>query len=227
MSFVDVIKKSVLSEFTGTLSVGDIALSLIFAFAISLFIVYIYKKTYTGVVYSKAFALCIVMLSMVTALIIRTINSNLALSLGMVGALSIVRFRTAVKEPVDTAFMFWGISAGIMAGAGLYLPGLIGSLLLGALFFGSYLLGFKSSTRYLLVLKFEEEAYENVMKGIKSLDKVKMKSNSSFKDTMELTYEVDIKVKDENMKRRIVEAFKKVPGMINVSLISYQNDFGD
>ena len=127
MSFVDVIKKSVLSEFTGTLSVGDIALSLIFAFAISLFIVYIYKKTYTGVVYSKAFALCIVMLSMVTALIIRTINSNLALSLGMVGALSIVRFRTAVKEPVDTAFMFWGISAGIMAGAGLYLPGLIGS----------------------------------------------------------------------------------------------------
>jgi uncharacterized membrane protein YhiD involved in acid resistance len=145
----------------------------------------------------------------------------------MGGALSIVRFRTAVKEPVDTAFMFWGISAGIMAGAGLYLPGLIGSLLLGALFFGSYLLGFKSSTRYLLVLKFEEEAYENVMKGIKSLDKVKMKSNSSFKDTMELTYEVDIKVKDENMKRRIVEAFKKVPGMINVSLISYQNDFGD
>ena len=227
MSFVDVIKKSVLSEFTGTLSVGDIALSLLFAFVISLFIVYIYKKTYTGVVYSKAFALCIVMLSMVTALIIRTINSNLALSLGMVGALSIVRFRTAVKEPVDTAFMFWGISAGIMAGAGLYLPGLIGSLLLGALFFGIYLLGFKSSTRYLLVLKFEEEAYENVMKGIKSLDKVKMKSNSSFKDTMELTYEVDIKVKDENMKRRIVDAFRKVPGMINVSLISYQNDFGD
>ena len=227
MSFVDAIKKSVLSEFTGTLSVGNIALSLIFAFAIGLFIVYIYKKTYTGVVYSKAFALCIIMLSMVTALIIRTINSNLALSLGMVGALSIVRFRTAVKEPVDTAFMFWGISAGIMAGAGLYLPGVIGSLLLGALFFGSYLLGFKSSSRYLLVLKFEEKAYENVIKGIKSLSKVKMKSNSAFKDTMELTYEIDIKAKDENMKQKLVEAFKKVPGMINVSLISYQNDFGD
>ena len=114
-----------------------------------------------------------------------------------------------------------------MAGAGLYLPGLVGSLLLGALFFGSYLIGFRASTRYLLVLKFEEEAYENVIKGIKSLDKVKMKSNSAFKDTMELTYEIDIKVKDESMKRKIVEAFKKVPGMINVSLISYQNDFGD
>ena len=74
---------------------------------------------------------------------------------------------------------------------------------------------------------FEEKAYENVIKGIKSLSKVKMKSNSAFKDTMELTYEIDIKAKDENMKQKLVEAFKKVPGMINVSLISYQNDFGD
>ena len=227
MSFVDTIEKSVLSEFTGTLSIGDIALSLLVAFLIGVYIIYIYKKTYTGVVYSKSFALCIIMLSMVTALIIRTINSNLALSLGMVGALSIVRFRTAVKEPVDTAFMFWGISAGIMAGAGLYIPGIIGSLLLGAFFFGSYLMGFKANARYLLVLKFEDGAYENVLKGVKALGKAKMKSNSSFKDTMELTYEIDIKLKDEETKRKIVEAFKKVPGMINVSLISYQNDFGD
>ena len=227
MSFVDTIKKSVLSEFTGTLSIGDMALSLLVAFLIGIYIIYIYKKTYTGVVYSKSFSLCIIMLAMVTALIIRTINSNLALSLGMVGALSIVRFRTAVKEPVDTAFMFWGISAGIMAGAGLYIPGIIGSLLLGAFFFGSYLLGFKANARYLLVLKFEDDAYETVLKGVKSLGKTKMKSNSSFKDTMELTYEIDIKVKDEATKIRIVESFKKVPGMINVSLISYQNDFGD
>lgn len=227
MSFVDTIKKSVLSEFTGTLSIGDMALSLLVAFLIGIYIIYIYKKTYTGVVYSKSFSLCIIMLSMVTALIIRTINSNLALSLGMVGALSIVRFRTAVKEPVDTAFMFWGISAGIMAGAGLYIPGIIGSLLLGAFFFGSYLMGFKANVRYLLVLKFEDAAYESVLKGVKSLGKTKMKSNSAFKDTMELTYEIDIKVKDEDTKRKIVEAFKKVPGMINVSLISYQNDFGD
>lgn len=227
MSFVDTIKKSVLSEFTGTLSIGDMALSLLVAFLIGIYIIYIYKKTYTGVVYSKSFSLCIIMLAMVTALIIRTINSNLALSLGMVGALSIVRFRTAVKEPVDTAFMFWGISAGIMAGAGLYVPGIIGSLLLGAFFFGSYLMGFKANARYLLVLKFEDSAYEHVLKGVKSLGKTKMKSNSSFKDTIELTYEIDIKVKDEETKRKIVESFKKVPGMINVSLISYQNDFGD
>ena len=122
MSVVDTIKKSVLNNFTGSISAVDILLSLIVAFLIGMFIIYVYRKTYTGVVYSKAFSLCILMLAMVTAMIIRTISSNISLSLGMVGALSIVRFRTAVKEPVDTGFMFWGISAGIMAGAGLYIP---------------------------------------------------------------------------------------------------------
>ena len=108
MNFVDLLKKSVINEFTGTISIDKIVLSLITAFIIGIFIIYIYKKTYSGVVYSKSFSLCIILLAMVTALIIRTINSNLALSLGMVGALSIVRFRTAVKEPVDTGFMFLG-----------------------------------------------------------------------------------------------------------------------
>ena len=97
MSFVDVIKKSVVNQFTGTISVQSILLSLITAFMISIFIIWIYKKTYTGVVYSKSFSLSILMLALVTTLIIQTISSNIALSLGMVGALSIVRFRTAVK----------------------------------------------------------------------------------------------------------------------------------
>lgn len=167
------------------------------------------------------------MLSMVTALIIRTINSNLALSLGMVGALSIVRFRTAVKEPVDTAFMFWGISAGIMSGAGIYLVAAIGSLLLGAFFLASYLMGFKSTSRYLLVLKFNKDAYDEVSNICKKLPKRKMKSNSMFKDDMELTFELDLKSKDEESKKKIINEFKDVNGIINVSLISYQNDFGE
>lgn len=227
MNFIDLIKKSVLSEFTGTLSVTDMLLSLLVAFLISLFIVYIYKKTYTGVVYSKSFGLSIIMLSMVTSLIIRTINSNLALSLGMVGALSIVRFRTAVKEPVDTAFMFWGISAGIMAGAGIYIVGIVGSLLLGAFFLGCYLMGFKTSSRYLLILKFEKESYDNIVNVCKKLPKRKMKSNSMFKDNMELTFEIDLKSKDEDSKRKIIDDFKDIKGLVNISLISYQNDFGE
>src|SRR5574344_1423184 len=164
MSVKDVIKKSILENFNGTISAGDMLLSLFIAFVIRIFIIYVYRKTYTGVVYSKAFSLCILMLAMVTAMIIRTISSKIALSLGMVGALSIVRFRTAVKEPVDTGFMFWGISAGIMAGAGLYVPALVASLGIGILYFICYSSGFKTTSRYLLVLKYESKAHDDVMK---------------------------------------------------------------
>ena len=228
MSVVDTIKKSVLDNFTGTISVGDMLLSLIVAFLIGIFIIYVYRKTYTGVVYSKAFALCIVMLAMVTAMIIRTISSNISLSLGMVGALSIVRFRTAVKEPVDTGFMFWGISAGIMAGAGLYLIALIASLGIGILYFVIYLMGFKVANRYLLVLKYDVEAHNDVLKKIKSLKKFKIRSKAIFNDQVELSLEVDLKESSKGgVDTTIVDQFSGVDGVINASLIAYQNDFGD
>ena len=228
MSIVDTIKKSVLENFTGTISVGSMLLSLVVAFIIGIFIIYVYRKTYTGVVYSKAFGLCILMLSMVTAMIIRTISSNISLSLGMVGALSIVRFRTAVKEPVDTGFMFWGISAGIMAGAGLYLIAIIASVGIGLLYFVTYLMGFKVANRYLLVLKYEASAHNEVLKKIKALRKFKVRSKSIFNNEVELSLEIDMK---ENSKggvdTSIVDSFSGVDGVINASLIAYQNDFGD
>lgn len=230
MSVVDTIKKSVLENFTGTISTVDMVLSLIVAFAIGMFIIYIYRKTYTGVVYSKAFSLCILMLSMVTAMIIRTINSNISLSLGMVGALSIVRFRTAVKEPVDTGFMFWGIAAGIMAGAGLYIPALVASLGIGVLYFISYLLGFKVSNRYLLVLKYKAQAHEEVMRKLKTIRKFKIRSKSIFNDSIELSLEVDLKEKNKKssgVDTAIVDQFNDIDGIINASLIAYQNDFGE
>ena len=128
--------KNLLSEqFNGPVTITMIVTSLLVAFAISLFIILVYRKTFSGVVYNRTMTLCILLLSMVTAMIIRTINSNLSLSLGMVGALSIVRFRTAIKEPVDTAFMFWAITAGIMSGAGLYVIAIVGSLLLGLAYY--------------------------------------------------------------------------------------------
>ena len=228
MSIVDTIKKSVLENFTGTISVGSMLLSLVVAFIIGIFIIYVYRKTYTGVVYSKAFGLCILMLSMVTAMIIRTISSNISLSLGMVGALSIVRFRTAVKEPVDTGFMFWGISAGIMAGAGLYLIALIASLGIGILYFVIYLMGFKVANRYLLVLKYDVEAHNDVLKKIKSLKKFKIRSKAIFNDQVELSLEVDLKESSKGgVDTTIVDQFSGVDGVINASLIAYQNDFGD
>jgi len=228
MSVADTIKKSVLENFTGTISVTDMLISLIVAFIIGLFIIFVYRKTYTGVVYSKAFSLCILMLAMVTAMIIRTISSNISLSLGMVGALSIVRFRTAVKEPVDTGFMFWGISAGIMAGAGLYLIAIIASLILGVLYFFTYLMGFRVSNRYLLVLKYEVDAHSEVMKRLKAMKRFKVRSKSIFNDKVELSLEVDVKEnKNGSVSTTVVDEFSGVDGVINASLIAYQNDFGD
>lgn len=228
MSVADTIKKSVLENFTGTISVTDMLISLIVAFIIGLFIIFVYRKTYTGVVYSKAFSLCILMLAMVTAMIIRTISSNISLSLGMVGALSIVRFRTAVKEPVDTGFMFWGISAGIMAGAGLYLIAIIASLILGVLYFFTYLMGFRVSNRYLLVLKYEVDAHSEVMKRLKAMKRFKVRSKSIFNDKVELSLEVDVKEnRNGSVSTTVVDEFSGVDGVINASLIAYQNDFGD
>ena len=130
MSVVDTIKNSVLENFGGTITAGDMILSLVVSFVIGIFIIYVYRKTYTGVVYSKAFSLCILMLSMVTAMIIRTISANISLSLGMVGALSIVHFRNAVKNSMDLLFLFWSISIGIICGAGIYEIAIILSIVL-------------------------------------------------------------------------------------------------
>ena len=222
MSFMDMIKKSVISEFTGTITVDKILLSLIVAFVIGVFIVFIYKKTYSGVVYSKSFSLCIILLGMVTSMVIRTISSNLALSLGMVGALSIVRFRTAIKEPTDTVFMFWSITAGIMAGAGLYIVAIIASLGIGLLYFLGYMLGFKAKHQYLFIIKYEVSMDEFVVKQIKKLPKTKLKSKSITKNIVELTFELELKDNDA----KILDSFKNIEGVTSVSMISYQNDFG-
>ena len=221
--YLSIIKDSVLNQFTGTLTLADVGLSLLTAFLISIFIIFVYKKTYSGVLYSKTFSRCLLMLSMVTALIIRTVNANLSLSLGMVGALSIVRFRTAVKEPIDTGFMFWGISAGIMAGAGLYLIAIIASILLGVLYFIGYLFGFKSKSKYLLVLKYDSNNESEVNKLLKSLPKHKLKTKTSAKKVTEVTYEVEVKNEDT----KFMNNFLNDENILVASLVSYQNEFGD
>ncbi len=221
--YLSIIKDSVLNQFTGTLTLADVGLSLLTAFLISIFIIFVYKKTYSGVLYSKTFSLCLLMLSMVTALIIRTVNANLSLSLGMVGALSIVRFRTAVKEPIDTGFMFWGISAGIMAGAGLYLIAIVASILLGVLYFIGYLFDFKSKSKYLLVLKYDSNNESEVNKLLKSLPKHKLKTKTSAKKVTEVTYEVEVKNEDT----KFMNNFLNDENILVASLVSYQNEFGD
>lgn len=222
MSFLDTIKKSVIAEFTGTITVDKIVLSLLTAFVIAMFIIYVYKKTYSGVIFSKSFAMCVLLLAMVTSLIIRTINSNLALSLGMVGALSIVRFRTAVKDPIDTGFMFWAITAGIMSGAGLYLVALIASVALGLLYFLGFTYGFKTPTHYLFVVKYEDKVDNDIQNELKKLPNLKLKSKSITRNMIEITYEIELK----DDKTEFLNSFKEIDGVVSTSLINYQNDFG-
>ncbi|PKM86951.1 MAG: DUF4956 domain-containing protein [Firmicutes bacterium HGW-Firmicutes-10] len=184
--------------------------------------IYIYRKTFSGVSFSKSFALLLILVTMVTALVIRTISTNLALSLGMVGALSIVRFRTAIKDPIDTGFVFWGITAGIMSGVGVYLVALISSIALGGLFWLSYLLGFKSSSQYLLILKFDLSVSEKVKAILAKMPKHKLRSKHVSGSFVEMTFDIDVK----EGKESITDAFLRVDGIESVSLVSYQNDFG-
>ena len=154
ISFTDILKGNFLAEFSA-ISVGGMLGAIALAFVLSLFIVYIYRITYSGVSYSRNFAGCMIMIAMVTALVIQVITSNVVLSLGMVGALSIVRFRTAVKEPADTAFLFWAIATGIICGAGYVTISILATLLLGVLFVVIYLLGKKQRTDcYMVVARF-------------------------------------------------------------------------
>ena len=222
MNFIDVIKNSVIEQFTGMISVQSILLSLTTSFIISIFILFVYKKTFTGVVYSKGFSLSILLLSLVTTLIIQTISSNISLSLGMVGALSIVRFRTAVKEPVDTGFMFWAITAGIMSGANLYIAAIIGSLIVGILFIICYSMGLKMGNKYLVILKYDLQVADAIEHELKNRIKYKVKSRSVSNGIVEFSFEMELNEKNQ----KLIDSLSTVRGVLNSSIISYQNEFG-
>lgn len=221
MSLKDMIKNSVLEQFTGTISVDKVILSLLVAFLLGVFIVYIYKKTYSGVVYSKSYSICLVLLSMVTTLIVRTISSNLTLSLGMVGALSIVRFRTAIKDPLDTAFMFWAITTGIMSGTGLYLVSIIATISLGLFFVLGNIFIFKNNNKYLYVIKYDEKIEKKVSNKLGNIKNYSLKSKSVSNGIVELTFEAATSKNNSS----IIDEFNKL-NVISASVISYQNDFG-
>ena len=132
MTFNDIFKSSFLNNIT-SISIFDMMLALLLAFGVGMFIFFVYKKTFSGVMYSSSFGVTLIALTLITTLVILAVTSNVVLSLGMVGALSIVRFRTAIKEPLDIAFLFWSIAVGIVLAAGLIPLAVIGSLLIGVI----------------------------------------------------------------------------------------------
>ena len=221
MSFQDAFKSSFLQNFS-SVSVVDMALALVLAFGVGMFIFFIYKKTYTGVMYSSSFGVTLVALTMITTLVILAVTSNVVLSLGMVGALSIVRFRTAIKEPLDIAFLFWSIAVGIVLAAGL-VPLAVG----GSLCIGLMLLVFvnkKSHVNpYILVLQCEnheseEKAREFLSKKVK---KCVVKSKSAQKGLVELNMEV--RLQDDNTD--FVNELSEMEGVGSAVLVSYNGEY--
>ncbi len=221
MNFNDVFKSSFLEKAT-EFSILDVGLAMLLSFAIGLFIYLIYKKTYAGVMYSSSFGISIMAMTLITTLIILAVTSNIILSLGMVGALSIVRFRTAVKEPLDIAFLFWSISAGIVIGAGLIPLAVIGSV-----FIGFILLIFankkSTDTPYIIVLNLSnEKAEEDAMTYLKqSTKKHLVKSKTVSKNSIELIVEVRL----VDMSTKLVNQLLAVNGVSNACLVSYNGEY--
>ncbi len=217
MTFSDVFKSSFLSNIN-SFSTLDVLLALGLSFVLGLFIFLIYKKTYQGVMYSDSFGVSLIAMSMITSLVIIAVTSNVVLSLGMVGALSIVRFRTAIKEPMDIAFLFWAIAVGIVLGAGLLPLAIIGSVIIGIIIviFSTRKIG---DTPYILVVNCKNEEIENTANTLikEEAKKSLLKSKSVNKLGIELTYE--IRIKDDNTG--FVNKISAVDGVTNAVLVSY------
>lgn len=217
----DFFKNTFLTEFQTTMSGDRIASGLLVSFFLALYVILVYRVTYQGVAFSRNFCLSIVLLSMVTSVVIMTVTTNLALSLGMVGALSIVRFRTAVKDPGDTIFMFWAISVGIMAGAGLIYISLITNICLGALYLAFFFLSKKiKAAPYMLVVRYDIQNSEQVEEALRSLKNLKVKSKTVSGGVCELC--VEVKLTPQTLS--LVEAISKLDGVMNASAVSYNNE---
>lgn len=216
----DLFKKSALKlDSFVNISYVDVAFGLGLSVLIGLFIFYIYKRTFRGVVYSYNYNITFVLMTMITSLVIMTISTNIVLSLGMVGALSIVRFRTAIKDPLDVAFMFWAIAAGIATGAGVYPVSVVGSLLIGLVILVMSRHKMKDSA-YLLVIHFNETANDQVKLQLKKLKHV-LKSKTVRKDQIEMT--VEVRLKDDNTG--FVHAISEIEGVRDAVLVSYNGDY--
>lgn len=221
MTFNDIFKSNFLESATD-FSVVDTLVALVFAFIIGMFIFAIYKKTCAGIMYSNNFALTLIGLTLVTTLVIMAVTSNVILSLGMVGALSIVRFRTAIKEPIEIVYLFWSIAAGIVIGAGLIPLAVIGSVIIGLVLF--IMASRKTHENpYMLVLHAENEAGESAaMELLKAnTDKMVVKAKTVTASGIELSAEV--KLKDASTS--FITKLCRLDGVTSASLVSYNGEY--
>ncbi len=221
MSFNDIFKSSFLESVT-EFSIIDTVIGLSLALALGLFIFLVYKKTFSGVMYSTGFALALPGLALVTTLVIMAVTSNVVLSLGMVGALSIVRFRSAIKEPMEIVFLFWSLAVGIVIGAGMIPLAAIGSVIIGVvlLIFANR----KSHTNpYILVVTCTDvKAEKSVLASLeKEVEKYVVKSKTVSRDNVEFT--VEVRMKDASTS--FVNGICQIDGVNNAVLVSYNGEY--
>ena len=221
MTFNDIFKSSFLENVTAV-SLTDMAIALVLSFCLGLFIFFVYKKTYSGVMFSQAFGGALIAMTMITTMVILAVTSNVVLSLGMVGALSIVRFRTAIKEPMDIAFLFWSIAGGIVLAAGMIPLAIVGSIIIGIIMI--VFCNRKSAQKPFIAViacadgKAEEKAAAYLKQNT---EKASVKSKSAQKGNIELTYEVTLKNGDTDFITKLSE----MDGIESAVLVSYNGDY--
>ena len=221
MTFNDIFKSNFL-ENVSSVTILDMTLALVLAFGLGVFIFLIYKKTYNGVMYSSSFGVTLIALTMITTVVILAVTSNVVLSLGMVGALSIVRFRTAIKEPLDIAFLFWSIAVGIVLAAGMIPLAVIGSVIIGLILL--VFVNRKShSNPYIVVLQCSGHESEQAAKAYleEHTDRCVVKSKTAQKGCIELNLE--IRLKDDNTD--FINELSEMNGVASAVLVSYNGDY--
>ncbi len=221
MTFSDIFKSGFLENVTA-ISVFDMILTIVLSFGIGLFIFLVYKKTYRGVMYSAGFGTALIALTMITSTVILAVTSNVVLSLGMVGALSIVRFRTAIKDPLDIVFLFWSIAAGIILAAGMIPLAIIGSVCIGIILM--VFVNKKSNTHpYMVVLRCTDHDAEVKAKEFlaKNVTKFTIKSKSAAKGAIELN--IEVRLKEDNTD--FINTLSEMPGVDSAVIVSYNGDY--
>ncbi|MBO4414705.1 MAG: DUF4956 domain-containing protein [Lachnospiraceae bacterium] len=221
MSFSDIFKSSFLDNVT-SVSILDMVLAIVLSFCIGLFIFFVYKKTCQSVMYSTGFGVTLIALTMITAFVILAVTSNVVLSLGMVGALSIVRFRTAIKEPLEIAFLFWSIAAGIVLAAGMIPLAVFGSVIIGVVLI--IFVNRKTFVNpYIIVLRVNDQKAEKAAAeylGTK-VKKCMVKSKTAAKGMIELN--LDIRLNDDNTD--FINELADMEGVESAVLVSYNGDY--
>ncbi len=221
MSFNDIFKSSFLENVT-SVNLPDMVIAITLSFALGLFIFFIYKKTFAGVMYSSAFGVTLIAMTMISTFVILAVTSNVVLSLGMVGALSIVRFRTAIKEPLDIAFLFWAIAAGIVLAAGMIPLAVFGSVVIGVIL----LLFANKKTHinpYIVVLRCDNHESETT-----AVDYLKQQVNKCViksKTVQKGAVEVNIEIRMKNDNTDFINRLSEMNGINSAVLVSYNGDY--